>query len=221
MSSRFHPPALTLPDNTGSTIALFGSSKSGKTTIMQWLYQKYFRYSHICVLCVDQPQIAGYEIFKDGHAVITNEFCDCMQLLNLARDIQLNTKNAYKFAFFIDDIIDQKNSTLLRKMILTMRNSNISTIISLQYQTLLDKSSRTSLNHAFFSKYNSLEGKRDAIEKFLATDLAGGDIGTRLNKKIERYEALTQDYNFIYKNMLDEESFIGRLRQKDVPWLRL
>lgn len=211
----FKPPSLDIPSDTGSTIALFGSSKSGKTTIMKWIYEKYFRYTHICILCAAHSQSDTYKIFNKGYATIVSNFDDCVRLIRLAELIQRKTKSHYKFAFFFDDIVDQKNQAMLKKLILTYRNTNISTIIALQYQTLFDKSSRTSVNHVFFCKYNSLEGIYDAIDKFLATDLET-DIRTSRIDKTKLYRDLTKDHKFIYKNMIEEESYLGRLRKKDM-----
>lgn len=212
------PPSIRLSTTTGSSVVLFGASKAGKTTLMSYLYDEFFS-DHICILCADNPQIAAYKVFRKGGCVITQNFEIFARLVELAKNINEQTLNNYRFCFFLDDMIVQKESDVIKKLILTYRNSNISSVISLQASTLFSKQNRGSVNNCFFCRYNGYEGRRDAVERFLKGDLCENGKVWRIDDLVKRYQDLTNDYHIIQKNMLDDDGIsIHKLSKHDAPW---
>lgn len=199
MASTYNPLNIELEDHQGSTFALFGASKSGKTTALLWLWRKYFQ-NHIPIICSPNLHKSIYQpILKRG--IGTPYMAVLTDLLKSAWMAQKNTGNKYRFLIILDDVLVAKSSAILRELILTFRNSDISTIISLQGQTLLDKNNRSSVNYGLFFRYNSLEGSKDVVERFM------GDLieGRTLNEKSVNYESMMRDHHFIIRNNLTNE----------------
>lgn len=189
-------PELVLDDNTGNTCLLYGSSKTGKTTLMMKLYEKYYnKKQYITTLFCINSQIDLYEGFKD--LIVANVFnADCAKYIQLEKFINNKTKNEYKFVNLFDDIIDVRFSKIINNLILTYRNSNISTIMCLQYTNLLSKQARSNVNNLIFFAFNTEE----AIEPLIKAYLYGlfRELGVAKEEMIKFYKVLTEDHNYIY-----------------------
>lgn len=88
------------------------------------------------------------------------------QLVKVLKKINTVTKNRYRFLLLLDDCINLKSGILI-KMILTLRNANISTVISVQYSKLLAKSQRQSI-HDYYMLNLHLEDFEYLMSGFLA-----------------------------------------------------
>jgi len=191
---------LYLDKNTGNTTAIFGSSKKGKTTLLMYLYNKYYK-DFITVLFSENKHINSYNDKKLLKAIrFEPNIIEMMKLINS------KTKNKYDFCVLIDDIIDKKFNTILHKLILTYRNSNISTIISLQNVTLLLKSARDNINNMIFFGFNQDEEIERIIRKYLGSYLKG-----TVEDKIKWYKEKTKDYQFIYLNTKENKLSFHKL----------
>lgn len=187
-----------LKETTGSSICMFGSSKSGKTTIMKQIIQLFDPKKYIVVIMAENIHSPVYadlpkEVIKLAKFI--------GRIVELAFRIQRLTKNHYKFVFFVDDVVTEKENKILKKMILTYRNSNISTVIALQDTMLLKKTERLNINHAIFTYQNNEEGREDAVEKFLNGYMGGRRL--KMADKTDIYKRLTADHQFIALDLLD------------------
>lgn len=115
--------------------------------------------------------------------------------------INMKTNNKYNFCNLLDDIIDVKYSALLNNLILTYRNSNISTIICLQYPKLINKSVRANINNVMLFNFNTDETCIDAINLFLKNHFNKMGYKTE-DDKLKLYKELTKNHGFIYINTL-------------------
>ena len=73
---------LEFPTNGGVSIGLIGASRSGKTTLMKYLYKTHFK-KHITVMCSMNPHAAIYEdldskviVSPHYHTEVLREFHD-------------------------------------------------------------------------------------------------------------------------------------------------
>ena len=73
------------------------------------------------------------------------------------------TNNAYEFLIMIDDCINLRFNSILNNLVLVLRNSNFSSIISIQYDKILSKQARSSVNNVICGGLNTDE----SIESFL------------------------------------------------------
>ena len=199
---------LKLDPHTGNTIFLIGSTKAGKSTALMKIYDKYYAGDPnlISVLWTKNPQISLYRghkrLLKCG---VWNS--ESEQLIKMEKRIQTRTNNEYKFLNIFDDILNLRNNQLLDDMIMTYRNSKMSSIISIQYSNKLDKCSRANMSNVLAFNLNTDE----AIEVTIKTFLLGYTrrIGLKtMEDKINWYKSMTRDHGFIYiKPAEDHVSF--------------
>lgn len=199
---------LKLDPHTGNTIFLIGATKAGKSTALMKIYDKYYAGDPnlISVLWTKNPQISLYRghkrLLKCG---VWNS--ESEQLIRMEKRIQTRTHNEYKFLNMFDDILNLRNNQLLDDMIMTYRNSKMSSVISIQYSNKLDKCSRANMSNVLAFNLNTDE----AIEVTIKTFLLGYTrrIGLKtMEDKINWYKSMTRDHGFIYiKPAEDHVSF--------------
>jgi len=196
------------PSNA-SSILLLGSSKAGKTYLMKALYKKFYTPSQKVFIHKGKPVKFISTLFSiNQHAAVYDDFdcfkCNrfdknCESLIKQCKKINMvsSPPNKYNFLFMLDDIVDSKYSATLNQLILTLRNSAINSILSLQYPYLLQKSARGSIHHTFFGKCNTDEQIEAIIKSFLSSKFTSMGY-TTMPAKINLYKKLTEDYAFLY-----------------------
>jgi hypothetical protein len=194
----YEPISLPITKKTGTTIALYGASKQGKSNVLVWLWKKYFG-DAITVLCTPNSQQPVYHPFINK-AIITPNFETFEELVKIAYEIQLGTDNHYRWVFIMDDVVDHKNSKTLKKLILTLRNSNMSTIISVQGDTIVERNERSSINIGIFFRFNNFEGARGVVEKYLM-----GYYNTpSILGATRQYQKELDKHEYIIGNLIDQ-----------------
>ncbi len=195
------PFRLELSEQTGTTTAIFGSSKSGKTVQLMKIIKKYYdKPDFITILIAENIHSKSY---KDlSKKILRMSYFDETLIKNLHR-INKRTKNRYKFCIIFDDIILHKNNSAIMSLILTMRNANFSSVLLFQSVTLLAKTNRQNINNAIFKRQNNNE----AIEIVMKDYLGGYEpfYGKSMDDKIRLYREATNDYKFIYLNALSDQ----------------
>lgn len=196
---------LALDPGTGNSTALIGSSKQGKSTCMMHLYRKHYADAKsVNVLFATNPQIALYTSKK----LISVPTYD-PRFIQMAQSINRRTNNAYPFLFMIDDIVDRRDDVVLKQLILTYRNSNISSIICLQYTNLLAKVSRANMNNLLLFGFNSDEAIEIVCKQFLSTHLRSqGVLPEHWNAY---YRKVTANHGFFYVRPATNEVTYHRL----------
>ena len=120
--------SIELPKNGGTSWALLGSSRSGKTTLLKHLYKHYFD-DMITVMCSMNPHA---DIYKDlsKKVLVSNvynpQMIEDMHKINSAHD------NKFPFLFISDDYVDNKlkNDRTITKCLTIYRNAGIHSIFS-------------------------------------------------------------------------------------------
>jgi len=210
-SSDIHAPEalseihLRLDAGTGNSTALLGSSKQGKSTCMMQLFrQHYAAQDCVSTLFASNPQIALYE----GKRLIVSQ-AYVPKLIKLAASINRKTGNHYEFCFLLDDIVDKRDDVVLRELILTLRNSNLSSIVCLQYGNLLAKVARANVNNLLLFGFNSDEAIELICQQYLATHLRSQ--GIQKQDWGRYYREATRDHGFIYVHPSSNEVSYHRL----------
>lgn len=205
--------ALRLEKGTGSTCVLYGSSKRGKTTLMMYLFQKYWCYDvnkkSINTLYSGNSQLKVYK--GDKHLLIADGFnADHEKYIKLQKYINTKTKNRYEFCNFFDDIIDAKYSRVINQMVLSYRNSNISMVMCLQYIYLLNKANRSNIHHVFCFGANSSEQEEGLINLLLKPYFV--DLGYKdYNSQVLLFKEITKNFGFFYIDCLKNKISVHRL----------
>lgn len=207
-------------NGTGNTFVLFGASKSGKTTLMMKIYNEYFPKFYplkktLTTLFAMNPQIGIYNSTQDDKLIIkcpylnenSAEYIDWQRQLNIMND------NKYFFLNMFDDFIEIKNKSIVNNLLLTYRNSNMSSIICLQYSMLLSKSARSNINNIFLLHLNTDESIEAIIKTFLQGILKKMGIGNNMGERIQWYREMTDNHNYIYIHPLSGKVYITQIKK--------
>lgn len=182
--------------NNGVTYALIGSSGCGKSTLIRkvfidYLYDgPYAEKDYIITVYTlsktsDALQHMSKDILVDGNGVDVDA-------INL--DYKTNQEYGKKFNIvnILDDCIHIRHEKMVERMFLIMRNSNITSVVSLQYGKLIPPSIRTSVYFSFCMRQNSPE----AIEVMVRGWVGGFLPGNNIHEKIQFYYQWTKEKGF-------------------------
>lgn len=201
---------LELPDDKfGCSIVLCGSTRSGKTTILNYLYKEHFK-DYLSILMSNSLNSGSYKLLEKT-CVCSDMFHE--EVLKDMYKINHSTKNHYKFMCIIDDITDHKSSKETLKLFTIYRNSRISTILCAQATTMMNKTTRANINYVFLGRLNN-DGEIEAVIKSYLTSF----FPTRLYmaEKISLYRQLTEDYHWICIDMVGNDIFRTKLNANQV-----
>jgi len=157
---------------SANTKVFLAPSFSGKTTLMVDELNKLSRkeleeYDKILLFTESTSSAPLKKLDKKVRAkmMIYDRFVP--QFVRVLKKINTVTNNRYRFLLLLDDCLNLKGGILI-KLILTLRNANISTVISIQYSKLLAKSQRQSI-HDYFLINLHLEDFEYLMSGFLAS----------------------------------------------------
>lgn len=189
---------LKLDRGTGNTTVVFGSSKSGKSTLIMHLWRKYYDKKRI-ISTLFSPS-AHIKVFKERSLIKSFDFGkDGEEYIKTQRYVNQKCKNKYQFLNMFDDIIDMRFNRIINDLILTYRNSKVSTIINIQYAKLLSMPSRSNVNNIIFMHLNTDEDIQNTIEALLQSTFKKRGLNT-MNDMINFYRDMTEDHGFMYFN---------------------
>jgi dephospho-CoA kinase len=192
-----------LAENGGVSVALLGSTRSGKTTFLKYLLDKHFP-KHLKVLMSNSIHAPIYKDMKD----MVKSPLYIPKLVKEGYMINKETKNHYDFLYILDDIVTGKFDKELLKLLAIYRNSNMSAIISIQSPILLNSATRGNLNYVLLGRMNSEEQIEKTIKMYLTSYLDGRNM----TEKIKNYKAMTEDHYWIVINNLDGSIYRTKLK---------
>lgn len=201
---------LELPDDKfGCSIVMIGSTRSGKTTILNYLYKTHFL-PYISVLFSNSLNSGSYKMIQKT-AVSSDMYHP--EIVKDMYQINHKTKNHYKFMCIIDDVTDHKGSNETLKLFTIYRNSRISTILCAQATTMMNKTTRANINYVFLGRLNNDSEIESVIKSYLVSFFP-----TRLYmaEKISLYRQLTEDYHWIVIDMVGGDVFRTKLNANQV-----
>lgn len=202
---------LKLDKNTGNTTLIVGSSKSGKSTTIMWLWEKYYnKKKFISTLFSPSAQI---KLFKGRKNLLkTTEFGKKgQQYIEMQRYINQKCRNKYYFLNIFDDIIDVRFNRIINALILTYRNAKVSTIINLQYVNLLSKSARSNVNNVLFMHLNIDTDIEATIRDYLQSYFKQMGL-TTISDMISFYRKMTKNHGIIYIHPSTEKITFHKLK---------
>lgn len=195
-------------DKTGSSLVLMAKSKAGKTS---FLHQIVKSLPKDIIKIVISPNIHTSIYDSMRNKCVFSPIFDS-RIIKLCQKINQRTKNHYRFVIIMDDVIDEKSNSSVLKMFLTLRNSNISAILSVQSVFLVNKMIRGNANYVLLGKLSGEEAILDTYKKFLVNYKS--DLKIKHESDIvPTYDSLTKDYEFIFLNNLKERIY---LTNKDI-----
>jgi len=188
---------IPLDDKYGLSILMIGSTRSGKSTCLNWLMDNYFfpkENKYINIIFSNSYQAETYDNFKQNKNTIGSILYQPDIVKDLYK-INSQTKNKYKFNVILDDVVDQKYDQELKKMLCIYRNSRIGTIICMQNDKLMNATTRGNINHVLLFKLNSDEAIEKTIKMYL---LSFFPSHYKSVDRIKKYKELTSDHSFFH-----------------------
>jgi len=198
------------PENMCMSFGLIGSTRSGKTVALLYIWNKWFRENHITLMATGSSQAEIYKPLQKSCAISPYFFPEVIKESML---INQKTSNKYKFLHIFDDMLDGKQSKSLSKLLCIGRNNGCSTIISAQELTILNAVGRTNLNYMLCFRLNSQMAVEKVVRNYLTHILPGKNI----EEKCKMYVSLTQDHYCFVCDFLSNQVFITKIDLSEVP----
>ena len=187
---------LLFPDTKfGCSFLLLGSTRSGKSTLINYLYDKYFK-KHISLLMSNSLQSDAYKPLK--------KYCVCSdfyhpEVIKELYQINHETDNHYSFLSIIDDCSHIRHDKQYQRLLTIYRNSRISAIVSAQALTMFDKNCRSNVNFVMLGRLNSDIAIEGVIKEYLISYFPRN---IRMVEKVALYRQLTENnYWFVINNI--------------------
>lgn len=177
------------PETGGMTIALVGSTRSGKTTLLKHTLGKYFD-KHCGVLMT--PSLHA-PIYNDVKGLARAPFY-VPRIIEEMFSINRKCDNHYPFLAVLDDVVTAKFDKTLMKSFTIYRNSGITTIMSVQNPIIFNSVTRGNFNAVLLGYLNSDEAVEKCVRMFCYTAIPGRNI----EEKIHNYKELTADHFWLY-----------------------
>jgi hypothetical protein len=202
--------SLKLPSKeSGISFLLMGSTRSGKTTMMNYLYDSIFR-NHITILHTYSSQAKIYRGISKSCVLCPDYY---PELLDETYKINKNCDNEYEFLHIIDDVVDKKNDAQIKKLLTIYRNSRISGIITGQSLTIFNNIARGNINYVMLGFLNSDASIEQCIKAYL---LSYFPTGMKMIDKIKRYKELTADHHFFVIDNIHGDVFRTKLTHSQI-----
>lgn len=185
------PFEINPPNNGGISIALIGASRSGKTTLMKYLYNRFFR-EHMTVMF---SQNTHADIYKDlpKKVMISPEYYP-----EIIRDMyQINnaTENKFKFLVISDDFVNTriKNDPEVLRALTIYRNAGVSSMWSFQGRSLMNAVGRNNVNYVAVLKQNTPLEALNVVKEYINGYFP---IGMTYSEKVKFFMEATQNHQF-------------------------
>lgn len=202
---------LQFPDDKfGCSFLLCASTRAGKTTMLNHIYNKYFK-KHCCVVMSNSLNSDAYDYVKKSVVALSDLYHP--EVLKDMYQINHAMGNYYKFCVILDDLTNVKNDKEYLRLLTIYRNSRISCIVSAQGISMFNKTARGNINYVFLGRLNSDAEVEKVVKEYLLSYFPR-DI--RLTEKIALYRELTNDHWFFVIDQVNGDVFRTKLRPEQL-----
>jgi hypothetical protein len=201
---------LEVPDRKfGFSILLCASTRAGKTSLMNFLYDKHFK-KHLTTVMSNSLNSDAYDYVK-RYAVLSDLYHP--EMLADMYAINHGTQNHYEFCIILDDLTNVKNDKQYLRLLTIYRNSRISCIVSAQGISMFNKTARGNINFVFLGRLNS-DAEVEKVVKEYCISYFPRNIS--LAEKIAMYRELTADHWFLVLDQVNGVFFRTKLREEQM-----
>jgi ABC-type cobalamin/Fe3+-siderophores transport system ATPase subunit len=200
---------LQLPTNGGVSFGLIGASRSGKTTLMKYLFRTFFK-KHTTIMCTMNPHADIYSDL-DARVLVVNDYHP--ELLREMHEMNSCCSNRYPFLFISDDFVNAKikNDPEVTRALTIYRNANVSSIFSFQGRTLMNAVGRNNLNYIAILKQQTPKEFECVIKEYLSMWLP---TGMTMKEQIEFCRLATEDHQFFFIDNIKGECYLTKLTKE-------
>ena len=204
--SHYKRQDFSLPKEEGKaySIMLLGSTRSGKTTCMNWILDKYFK-KEINVLMSDSLHA---DIYKPLLKTMVSCPTYVPEIIKTCYKINKGTDCKYPFNVILDDLVGYRYDKEMLKLLTIYRNSRIGCIITAQATSILNAIGRTNINFVCLFKLNSDEQIEIVCKKFLSSFFPSK---MRMIDRIIEYKRLTENHHFIFLDNISGTSYVSKI----------
>jgi GTPase SAR1 family protein len=189
------------------SFCLIGATRSGKSTLLNHLIQKYMR-QKINILMTESP---NGDIYKEAGFRQDCILCPAY-IPELVKDCYLinkGTNNRYDFNFIMDDLVGFRSDKQMKKLLTIYRNSNMGVCITGQTISILDTTARFNVNYVFLGRTNADKEIENICKQFLASFFPST---MRMVDRIKTYKMMTSDYHFICLDNINGDVFLTKIK---------
>ena len=201
---------LDVPDGKfGFSILLCGSTRSGKTTMMNYLYNKHFR-KHITTVMSNSLNSDAYDYIKRS-CVLSDLYHP--EMLKEMYQINHSTDNEYQFCIILDDLTHVKNDKEYLRLLTIYRNSRISCIVCAQGISMFQKTARGNINFVILGRLNSDAEVEKVVKEYLISYFPRN---INMAEKIALYRQMTDGHWFFVIDQVGGDFFRTKLRPEQL-----
>ena len=192
--------------NNGVTVGMVGSSGAGKSTLIREIFlEDVFGLrkdkDYIITIFTESPDSDAFrnlpkDVKVDGYGLDEDQ-------INWAYRMNLLHGKQYNFMYILDDVLQLRYQKQLERMFLIMRNTNVTSVVSIQYPNLIPRPIRTSVYYIFCMRFNSHEGVEMAVEYFLSSYIPGSSK----KEKCEIYATWAEHHRFYLIDNLNYKTY--------------
>ena len=209
MEEKPQPFNLTLPTNGGVSIAMIGAGRSGKSTLMKYVYNKYFK-KHITLMFSQNPSA---DIYKNlpKKVMIIPEFYP--ELISECHQINSACDNKFPFLMISDDFVSPriKNDAEITRLLTIYRNANCSSIFSFQGRTLMNAVGRANVNYIAVLKQQTPQEWVNVIKEYLSMWLP---MGMTMNEMVKYCQEACIDHQFFFIDNIEGKCYLTKLTKE-------
>lgn len=206
MFDRMHIDTLAMPfESGGISCAILGSTRSGKSFAMRYIWDKYFK-KHITMLMTLSRQSDIYAPMRKKALIASGFF---PKLISEPMRINRETNNAYKFCLIFDDLsMDGKTDKQMTRLLCVGRNAGMSCIIMGQRLQMLNSTGRANVNYILLFKQNTDTAVEDTVKTYMKSYFPPG---MTISEMCRIYKEATNDHNFFCVDTLNDKCFISKI----------
>lgn len=171
--------------HNGVTFAIIGSSGCGKSTLIRkvLLDDIYKSKEYLVTVFTESAKCDAFDDM-DKNIIIDKKGLD-MDAIYFCYHMNSRYDKKYNFVVLLDDVIHIRYNKLIQSMFLTMRNTNITSIVSLQYPKLIPVCVRTSVYFSLLFHFNNAEAVEMVVRGWMSAYLPGKNVREKMDSYVE------------------------------------
>lgn len=193
---------LEFPTNGGVSFAFIGSTRSGKSTAMTYVWNKFFK-KHITLLMTYSAHTPVYKKLDTKNTIIADDYYsslvdDCMK-------INRETENKYPFLLIFDDLaMTGKNDEKMTRLLCVGRNAGCSVLLCGQRLQMLSATGRSNINYICCFRQNTDTSTKDTVETYLRSYMPDT---MSVPEMCKIYKELTADHHFLLIDTFNDKVY--------------